>query len=414
MTILAADLMKDVLGLEEPWKVVKVLSNTESGDHAIHVTLAIPPLSKIPCPTCGRACNCYDHSEERTWRNTDVGSVLMFLHARIPRVQCESCHKTQNAEVPWARPGSRYTLVFETFILALAMEEPMSTVAKQARVNYRMVAKVVRRYAEQIRSHADLSSVTRVGVDERSVFKGHTYITIFVNLDNNKLIFATAGKDINTLAEFAEYLRKHNSNPRRITEFSCDFGQAFISGIRKYFRKASIVGDRFHLAKMANEALADVKFSTKGLEISHQRAKYILARKSSDLRGKQKQWAQEILEANPNTALAYRLRDSLMEVYLMGDRETAKLHLQSWVTATAFSRLGPFKRLSRTVRNHFEMILNWYNRSTTNASLEGTNNLLNKVKSRCYGFHKVESFIDLAYLVASNSRIDLYGKPRMS
>ena len=98
----------------------------------------------------------------------------------------------------------------------------------------------------------------------------------------------------------------------------------------------------------------------------------------------------------------------------MGNKENAKLHLQSWITATEFSKLGPFKRLSRTVRNHFDMILNWYNRSSINASLEGTNNPLNKVKSRCYGFHKVESFIDMAYLVVSKSRIDLYGKPRMS
>lgn len=271
----AVELMEELLELPRPWKVTDVWTVKTSDIKEVHIRVDLPPRSRWKCPCCGSECPVYDHVGDRVWRSTDSISHPTYIHSLIPRVECGTCGKVLTAEVPWARHRARFTLQMETLILALVQEEPKFVVAQQLHVDYKTVDAVVRRYAKGVRDGTDLKDIRRVGVDERS-FSAKKFITIFRDMDRKRVVYAVPGKDSGTIGMFADHLEEHGGDRRNVTDFSTDFGKAYISGIRKHFKKARITADHFHLVSLANSALAGVRFSAMGYTLNRMKISYSL------------------------------------------------------------------------------------------------------------------------------------------
>lgn len=105
----------------------------------------------------------------------------------------------------------------------------------------------------------DCSQVKRVGVDETAARRGHDYIALFIDLEQKRLLFATAGKDAATVAAFAQDLSRHGAAPEQIASVSCDMSPAFTKGVGQSLPAASITYDRFHLMKLVGEAVDAVR-----------------------------------------------------------------------------------------------------------------------------------------------------------
>ena len=316
----AIELMEELLELPRPWRVTDVWTETPGDLKEVHIRIVLPPLSKWMCPACGSECSVYDHIKDRTWRSTDSMSHPTYIHSVIPRLDCKRCGKVVTAEVPWARHGARFTLQMESLILALVQEESKSVVASQLRISYKTVNAVVKRYAKRIRDSADMSGVKRVGVDERS-FDAKKFITVFRDMDAKKVVFAVPGKDSSAIGAFADHLESHGGNRRDITDFSTDFGKAYIAGIRKHFKRARITVDRFHLVRLANDALSRVKYKTIGFTVNRMRINYALLSKRENLPADRVLLVDAILGQNPDLDRAYRMRDSLCAAYSFGTKE---------------------------------------------------------------------------------------------
>lgn len=398
-----------ILGLDGDWEVFEVRSPAESGDGAIHVSIR-ESRGRRACPCCGDLCPVYDHTGGRTWRNTDVASIPMYVHSSLPRTQCGRCG-VHTQVPPWARKGSHFTLVMEALVRSLIQELPLATTASMLRMDPKAVARMAHAYAEELRDTLDLSGLRRVGVDERSM-SHREFATVFHDMDTGLVVFATPGKDADTIAKFRDFLTEHRGRPGLITDFSTDFGSAYISGIGKYFKNAEITTDRFHLAQLANDAVSDTRCSTIGLAVNRLKAKYLLARNGEDLEPHEKEVLETVLKANPELTDAYALKEYLLSVYSLDTREMAETHLDYFVCAASKSKSGPMKSLAETVAKHRDRILNYFRTKLTNGRVEGVNNLLNRVKARCYGFHSMENFIDMIWITASRIRTDFYGKPR--
>ena len=397
-----------LMGLGDAWEIYDTRPPSD-GDEFIHISIRTKPLVQFKCPRCGASCSVYDHTRERTWRNTDVLSYPTQVHARIPRVDCRRCGVVQ-AEVPWAGPYGHFTLVMEAMIRSLIQELPVSTTAAMMRVDDKAVMNVAHMYAERLRDNLDLSDLTRVGADERSLNRDEV-ATVFHNMDSGNIIFAVKGKGADTIGEFAVFLEAHKGKVSRITDFSTDFGGAYISGIRRWFKRARITVDRFHLVKMANEAVSNTRCSTIGLAINRLKLKYLLMRNRENLDEGGRAALKEALDNNPVLSEAYSLKEYLLETYNLS-YEDASIHLDRFVSAASASNASAMRKLSRTVERFKTEILNRFLTGLSNGHVEGVNNLLNKVKARSYGFRSMENFIDMIWVVASHARTDFYGKPR--
>lgn len=180
-----------------------------------------------------------------------------YIHLRTPRTKCPD-DKVHLIDVPWGGVGSGFTLLIEALILELSKHMPINAVSKIVRETDTKIWRIIRKHEHNARAIEDYSHVTKVGVDETSSRKGHKYLSLFVDMDKAKVIYATEGKDSDTVKRFKEDLERYNGNARNVTNFSSDMSPAFIKGIEENF-VSSITFDKFHVMKLVNVAVDETR-----------------------------------------------------------------------------------------------------------------------------------------------------------
>jgi transposase len=400
--------IEKVLDIKNPWKITDTYVKGEGAGKEIHTHIEVPFGSAVGCPECGRICRVHDR-KERVWRNADAFAVRTYIHANVPRSDCPE-HGIRQIDVPWARPGSGFTLLMESMIVSMVRQMPVKAVGDMIGEYDGRIWTVVHAYSEKLIGGLDLSNVKRVGVDEKC-FSGHdSFITVFTDADEGRIIFVTEGKSKSAISEFRDFLHSHGGDKRNITDFSCDFGSAYISGIRKYFKRVRITADRFHLVKLANKALNDTKCKELKLSVNRMKARYLLLRNSSKLSPGDMELRDRICQDNETLGMAYRMKESLCSLYDLDDAYAATDHLTGWIGWAASSGLYHFKKLAGTVKRHMGHIVQWFTSRLTNAIAEGVNSLISVIKSRARGFRKTESLISMCYLVSAQEKTDMYGR----
>ncbi|HKM79946.1 MAG TPA: helix-turn-helix domain-containing protein, partial [Candidatus Acidoferrum sp.] len=183
-------LLQQALGLTAPWTVSG--SDFDAQAQRLDIQIDFAPGSRFACPACGAAgCPAYD-TERKTWRHLNFFQHQAYLTARVPRVRCERCGiKTVN--LPWARPDSGFTLLFEALVMTMVSAMPVKAVARMVGEHDTRLWRVVHHYVEQARARIDASGVTRIAIDETAARRGHDYLTLFVDIDQARVLFATEG-----------------------------------------------------------------------------------------------------------------------------------------------------------------------------------------------------------------------------
>ena len=246
------DLFQLALGLSSPWMVTR--SAFDAVDGRLDLYVDFPRGSRFACAQCGReGCAVHDTKEE-TWRHLDFFQHRTLLHARTPRVTCPQCG-VRKVATPWARAGSGFTLLFEAFMLTLAKAMPIANAARLLGEHDTRLWRIVGHYVWRAVEKLDLSEVRRIAADETSARRGHDYISLFVDMARRKVVYVADGKDAATVKEFADFLEAHGGKREAVTDASIDMGAAFEAGIKENFPNAEITFDKFHVIKLANEAV---------------------------------------------------------------------------------------------------------------------------------------------------------------
>jgi transposase len=383
------------LGLEKPWYVSRI--EFDPADR-IDLYLEFKPGSKFRCPGCGKETPVYD-SEEKTWRHLNFFQYKAYLHARQPRTNCPACG-VRTVEVPWGRPKSDFTLLFEALILTLARQMPVRSIARLVGEHDTRLWRVLKAYVDKTRKEADFSNVTDVGVDETSCRKGHHYISLFVDLKESKVLFATEGKDRETVARFRQDLVEHRGDPDRIGNFCSDLSPAFISGVNEHFPNADLTFDKFHIVKIINDAVDEGRRHEARNNPWPKGTRYLWLKNPGNLSVKQKDRLESLQELHSKTSRAYAIRLSFQDFFAQPDIDTARVYLKKWYWWASHSRLEPVTRAAKTVKEHWNGILNWHNSRVNNGVLEGINSLVQAAKAKARGYRTVGNLITMCYIIA--------------
>jgi transposase len=249
------ELFTMALQLSKEWRVVR----TEfSGDPPrLELWLDFQPGTKFPDPESGELSPVHD-TVERSWRHLSFWQYETVLTARVPRIKAPD-GAVRQVEVPWARPGSGFTLLFEAFAMLLCREMPVSASAEILGEHDTRIWRVVKDYVLAAHAGEDWSSVTRIAVDETSARKGHRYVTNVIDADTGKLLFMHPGRSAETLGEFKKALQAHGGDPKAIAVISMDMSPAYRKGAAEHFPDAKIVFDKFHVMLLAGKALDEVR-----------------------------------------------------------------------------------------------------------------------------------------------------------
>ena len=405
-------LFTSALGLVPPWEVEKVDLDTERRRIDFEVRCNARTLG---CPQCGTVAQPIHDRLRRSWRHLDFFQFEAWLHADVPRVKCGSCGKTTQAEVPWAREGSGFTMLFEALALSLCQGLPVLQAAKMLRVRDKQLWRRIEHYVEQARAKQDMSKVRLVGIDETSLRKGHNYVCVVHDLEGKRLLFATPGKDHETVEAFAADLQAHGGDRTAIAHACIDMSAAFALGIGKSLPNAQISYDRYHVVALANQAMDEVRRAEWRGEAqlvqqalgdlgSRERRSILWAMRRnpsgwSPTQAEAMHWLQR---ANLKSARAWRLKMALREVYARArahnDAGKAAADLGQWISWARRSRLESFKRLGATLKEHFDAVVRGMLDHRSNAFVEAMNGLMQQAKRAARGFRTAANFIAIAYL----------------
>ena len=159
------------------------------------------------CGRCGRKAPSYDRGEgRRRWRGLDLGTVRVWLEADAPRVECPT-HGPTVVAVPWARHNAGHTRDFDDTVAWLAVACSKTAVCELMRIAWRTVGAIVARvWADADKTVDRFANLRRIGIDEISYKRHHKYLTIVVDHDSGRLVWAAAGRDKKTLRRFFDAL----------------------------------------------------------------------------------------------------------------------------------------------------------------------------------------------------------------
>lgn len=393
------ELFAQALPLVSPWIVAE--SHMEGKPKKLLLKVGLEEGTKrMDCPCCGeKGCPIHDR-RERKWRHLNFWQYETELSCRVPRVKCGKCGVHQ-VDVPWAREGSGFTLLFEAMALELIKSMPVTDAAAIMGEADKRIWTIVHHYVDKAYEQSDWKELERVAVDETSRKKGHDYVTNFIDLETGKLLFMTPGKDGATIGKFASQLADFHGDAGSIREIAMDMSPAFKSGADKHLPGAEKVFDRFHVMMLAGAAFDEVR-----KEVAHDNdglgrgAMWALRGNAGRLSAEMGRLREGLLKAHRKLARAMNLKETLQDLWKYADKELAEEHFHWWYSWARRCRLEPFKRLAATLREHWDGILAYYNNYTTSAVIEAVNGRLQLARKRARGYRSFRNFRAIAYWIA--------------
>ena len=307
--------------------------------------------------------------------------------------------------VPWTRPGSGFTLLFEAFVMTLVKGMPVAAAARLVGEHDTRLWRVIQHYVEDAVARMDLADLRRVAIDETAAKRGRNYISLFVDIDSRKVVYATEGKDADTVARFADHVDDHNSDASRIKEVCIDMSAAYVKGVEYNLTEAEITFDKFHAVKLVNDAVDQVRRaeSRERPELKHSR--YLWLKNERHLSVEQLTTLAELTRMHLKTARAYRLRLAFQEMYDAPSLDWGELIFDRWYGWAIRSRLEPMKKAARTLKQHRDGVLRWFDSKIANGLIEAINSLVQAAKAKARGYRSLRNLIAITYLIAG--KIDL-------
>ena len=341
---------------------------------------------------------------KKTWRHLNFFQHEAFLHAHVARIDCPDCG-VRLVNVPWARPGSGFTLLFEAFVMTLVKDMPVAAAARLVGEHDTRLWRVVQHYVETAVARMDLSELRRVAIDETAAKRGQDYISLFVDMDARKVVYVTEGNDAETVARFADHVDDHNSDASRIKEACIDMSSAYIKGVTENLTEAEITFDKFHAVKLVNDAVDQVRRAESKNRPQLKYSRYLWLMNESRLSVEQSLSLEALCSMNLKTARAYRIRLAFQDIYSCPSRDWGELVLNRWYSWAIRSRLEPIKKVARTVQRHRDGILRWFDSKIANGLIEAINSLVQTAKAKARGYRTLRNLNAITYLIAG--KIDL-------
>jgi transposase len=394
------------LGLQGSWEIVGQTLVTERVPHELRLKIEAGRGSSYPCPVCGASSPAHDFTE-MTWRHLNFFQHHCYVTASVPRVRCLE-HGVKRINVPWARKGSKFTLLFEQAAMLLVREMPVLSTARILEMTDKKLWRIVRYHVAAAMNQLDLSSLKAFAIDETQSRKGHRYVTVFIDLDrqDSPVVFATPGKGKETLQAFKRHLGCHAGSGEQVIEVVADMSGAFIAGVKAHFANSRLTVDWFHVVQLFTKALDQVRRAESKEARMPKASRWATLKKVEGLTEKQRAALAELLAMDLHTATAWRVKELLRWVRKADSMQAAKWRLTRFLKMAQslvadVDLLKPVLKALRTVEKHRAAILARWTSGHNNARIEAFNGIFQAAKRRARGYRNDQTFITIIYLLAA-------------
>ena len=370
--------------------------SVRNGDR-IEVTVQSRRGSRPLCARCGQRGPTHDHLAARAYEFVPLWGYRVFFVYRRRRVACRRCG-VHAERVPWAEGKQRMTTTYAWFLARWAKRLSWAEVARVFKSSWSSVYRAVAMAVCWGRQHMVLDDVTAIGVDEVQWKYGHKYLTVVyeIGATSRRLLWVGREREETTLWQFFVWFGQGRSAK---LQFICsDMWRAYLNVIAERAGQALHVLDRFHIVARLNRAIDEVR-GQEAKELRRQgkspvlsKTRWCLLKRPENLSEKQEGRLAEIMRYNLRTVRSYILKEDFQWLWHYRSAYWAGRFLDRWCTRALRSRVEPMKKQARTLRQHRELILNWFRarKQISSAAVEGMNNKLKLVTRRSYGFRSFE------------------------
>jgi len=371
------------------------------------------PRESYQCPACGSKDVMGRGGKRRRFRTVSIGGKLVYLVLMVPRVECRCCGAVRQVKIAFADPRVTYTKSFQQYALELSRYMTIKDVAEHLGISWDVIKDIQKADLQRRFGRPKLSHLRQIAIDEISTAKGHRYLTIVLDLESGAVVHVGQGKGGDALLDFWKRLRRSGA---KIEAVATDMSPAYIDAVTTHLPDAVLVFDRFHVIKLYNEKLSDLRrelhrMTKDGLEKDVLKGtRWLLLKRPENLDASRRepQRLEEALRLNAPLATAYYLKEELNEIWEQDDEEAAQALLMDWITYAESTGIRMLHQFSRTLRIHATGILAYYDYAISTGPLEGTNNKIKTMKRQAYGLRDPE-FLKLKILGIHETKYALVG-----
>jgi len=388
------ELYRHVLGIEEPWRVDRVQLDVKN--ERVDVWAVHEEGLRFSCPECGTNLPIYGHAPQRVWRHLDTCQFKTFLHARIPRVKCPT-HGVKQTRVSWAEEKSRFTALFERLAIMVLKETNIEGAGRILRISWDEAWHILERAVCRGQERKKRRVVKKMGVDEKSLGKGHNYLTLIYDLDRSTVEHI---EDERKKESLDGYFRRISLGRRaKIEAIAADIWDPYLASIREHVPESGekLVFDRYHLMTHMVKAVDTVRkqehrqMKGEGNDLLTG-TKYLWLYSRENLPAEKRGMFSTLRKMRLRTARAWALKEELRRLWSYRSEAWAKKYFSNWYGWAIRSRLQPVKKIARMFRKYLGNILTFMKHRITNAVSEGINSMIQTIKKMACGFRNRDHF----------------------
>ena len=367
----------------------------------------------LRCSACGsRDVRSRGHAERR-FKSLPIGGKPVNIVFSIPRVECAVCKAIRQMGIGFADRRRSYTKPFERYALDLLRHMTIQDVAEHLNVGWDLVKDIQKRDLARRFARPKLKHLRQIAIDEISIGKGHRYLTVVLDLQSGAVVFVGDGKGADALEPLWRRLRQSGG---RIEAIAIDMSPAYIDSVSNHLPDAAIVFDHFHVIKLFNEKLSDLRrdLYREATDQLHKNVlkgtRWLLLKNPENLipDRKEAERLQEALRLNQPLATAYYMKEELRLLWSKSGKSEAEAFLTDWINRAMDSGVRMLMKFAKTLAAHRTGILAYYEYPISTGPLEGTNNKIKTMKRQAYGFRDRE-FFKLRILAIHETKYALVG-----
>lgn len=392
MGVKDTDFYQQILGMREPWEVKEVDLSVEGKRVTVRVGYREGTL--WACPENRERLPCHDHVERR-WRHLDTCGFETILEARVPRVRA-SDGKVWTVPVPWAEKGSRFTLMFEGFVVRVLLAcRSLSAASDLLGLSWDQLHRIMERAVERGLERRELDHLRYLGLEEKSFAKGQSYVSVMTDLERGRVLEVMDGADQQAgemlLATLPDVVLE------KIEAVCIDMSGSFRAAIGSQLPDVAIVHDRFHISAHLNDAVAKIhREENATLKAEGDRrlegTQRLFGFDPGNLSQEQAVRFRELRDADLRASRAWAIKEMFRHFWSYRYEGSARRFFREWFGWASRSRLKPIIEVARMIKRHFENIISYLRHPITNAVTEGLNSKIQALKANARGFRSFANY----------------------
>lgn len=378
------------------WGMIGYKYKTTRYEGGAMVFVVQPKKELAYCPVCESRDVTFRGTKTRQFRTLPIGKKSVFIETDVQRVECPICDIVWQSPLNFADPKVTYTRQLERYILDLLASMTIQDVTLHLGMSWDTTKDILKKDLKKRFSRPKLRHMKRLAIDEIAISKGHRYLTVVMDLGSGCVVFVGDGKGTDALEPFWVRLARSGA---QIEAVAIDMSPAYIAAVTTNLPKAAIIFDHFHVVKMFNEKLSDLRRNL-FREMADDAEKAVLKGtrwlllknpENLDQTKNEKERLDEALRINQPLSIAY-LKEDLRQIWSQKSEVDAGKCIDEWIGKGKASKIPILEKFAKTLDNHRYGILAYYRYPISTGPLEGMNNKIKTLKRQAYGFRDTEFF----------------------